>query len=165
MMLTFHPLPNGPQYSSIGSLAWTFARRCPDGRCLFAFYPYAFGGLGRGFPGRMKDASTPRPLPSLTDDPLVRTERPKTTALTESTLGNYFFFLAFFATFFFAAFFFAFGMRATPFIVPFGSDESLAPQNVNNMSGLQFDLQYVPRFRENAVSQKVHLTRNFIDLY
>jgi len=85
--------------------------------------------------------------------------------LTESTLGNYFFFLAFFAVFFAFAFFFAFGMRTTPFIVPFGSDESFAPQNVSNMSGLQFKTQYVRGFRENASSHKIHLSRYFIDLY
>lgn len=103
----------------------------------------------------------PRPLPSQKADPIVRPDPPKATTSTEST-PDYFFFFAFLvfflATFFLAFFLAAIGMRANSFNVPFGSDESFAPQNVNNMRGLQFGMQYVRRFRKSGVLQKVHLT-------
>jgi hypothetical protein len=66
----------------------------------------------------------------------------------------YFFFFAFFvfflATFFFAFFFAAIGMSSDSSNVSSGSGESTAPQNVNNMSGLQFGMQYPPHVRESG---------------
>ena len=66
----------------------------------------------------------------------------------------YFFFFAFFvfflAVFFFAFFFAAIGMSSDSSNVSSGSGESTAPQNVNNMSGLQFGMQYPPDVRESG---------------
>ena len=72
--------------------------------------------------------------------------------------ANYFFFFAFLA-FFLTAFFFAFGMRCNSSNVSSGSGESTAPQNVNNMSGLQCGLQYPWGPRQYAPLQIIHLSQ------
>jgi len=77
---------------------------------------------------------------------------------------HYFFFFAAFLAFFFAgAFFLAFflaaiGMRDNSSNVSFGSGGSFRPQNVSNMGGLHFQMQYRRAFAKIAISRDCHLS-------
>ena len=103
----------------------------------------------------------PRPLPSLAAAGLSYETLSAANDNVEMINVPYFFFFAFFvfflATFFFAFFFAAIGMNHSVGFRP-GSSESSAPQNMNTMSGLHFQMQYPCGFREIVFFQKCNKT-------